>query len=164
MGTPVEEMKEISLTQGKVAIVDDEDYPKLSQHKWYAAKQRTGNFYAVRQSPRVKGKRHQTQIWMHVVIFGTPKGMETDHINGNGLDNRRENLRVVTIRQNQQNRHQKKSSKYPGVFWSTRSGKWIARMRINGKQHHLGYFPVEGDAGNAYVKGCRELVTGAPHE
>lgn len=145
-------MRTISLSQGMVAIVDDEDYSELITHKWFAIKQGSGIWYAARNSPWVKGKHRL--IRMHREIIGTPNGMDTDHINGNGLDNRRENLRVVTHRVNTQNRHQNKSSKYPGVVKDCQSGKWIAQIRVNGIRRYLGRFETEEVAANAYVSAC----------
>lgn len=142
-------MKEIVLTQGKVALVDDEDYLELSKFKWYTVKT-AGLFYAVRHSHMISGMRHT--IFMHREILAFPKGMETDHINGNGLDNRRENLRIVTTRENQQNRHTHKSSKYPGVDWKAKSNKWRSRIQIDNKSQHLGYFNDEKSAAQAYTR------------
>ncbi len=107
--------KEIPLTQGLVAIVDDADYEYLSQFKWCARK--AGNtYYAVRQ----ENKRF---ICMHIQIIGRRPGLEIDHIDGNGLNNRRSNLRFVTLRQNQQNRLYRRYSKYHGVSWDKVNGK-----------------------------------------
>lgn len=76
----------------------------------------------------------------------------TDHLNGDGLDNRRENLRHVTNRQNQQNQHVGRSSKHPGVCWDRRDGKWRAVIHIEGRQKPLGYFTTEQAAAEAYNK------------
>ena len=142
-------MKKLPLTQGQVAIVDDADYEWLSQWKWYAAKI-CNIFYAVRQAKRVNGK--QKNIFMHAEIIGRKEGLEIDHINGNGLDNRRENLRHVTHRENGQNRHDKRSSKYPGVCWHKRDFNWQATIRLNGKAKYLGSFINEEDAFAAYCR------------
>jgi hypothetical protein len=150
--------KEIPLTQGKVAIVDDEDYPELAKYKWYAAKQRTGNFYAVRMPPMVN-KHRGTRISMHRVIIEPPEGMETDHINGNGLDNRRGNLRVVSSRENHQNLHIQKTSRYPGVTWDKSNQKWQVRIQIGKKRRSLGYYDDEATAGALYTTACNELKT-----
>lgn len=95
--------KEIPLTQGKVAIVDDEDYAALSQYKWQVTKRRH-TCYARRA---IGGGKY---LYMHTAILGKKEGFMADHINGNGLDNRRDNLRLVTQRQNSQNRHIPKAS------------------------------------------------------
>lgn len=141
-------MKEIPLTQGKVTLVDDEDFDYLNQFKWCAKKDKK-TYYATREK-REGGKPHR--IYMHSLIIGTPKGMQTDHINGDGLDNRRKNLRIVTNRENSQNRHQIKSSIYPGVY--SRNGKWISQIQIKGKNRQIGTFDNEKAASNAYIFAC----------
>lgn len=146
--------KEISLTQGKVALVDDEDFDYLSQYKWCAHKGRNNIFYAVRN---VRNKKGATMFKMHSVIIGTPSGMDTDHINGDGLDNRKTNLRVVTRRQNIQNLHIPKSSKYPGVTWNKNTRKWRALIRISDRLCHLGLFTDEDEAAEAYVIACADI-------
>ena len=150
--------KEIPLTQGKVALVDDDDYEELSKYKW-CVKKRSHTCYAKRSSKTVSGIRHT--ILMHTVILETPKGMETDHINGNGLDNRKENLRIVTRRGNAQNRRVKKTSKYIGVTRMSDCNRWRAQICINGKKGlNLGLFENEIDAANAYAKACADVGDG----
>lgn len=145
-------MKTIELTQGKVALVDDEDFEELNQHKWYAHKD--GNtFYAGRSI----NKPHPMTIHMHQAIMNAPKGVDIDHINGDGLNNLKSNLRIVTHRQNTQNRHATKSSIYPGVGWHERDKKWRAYITINGKQKHLGHFDVEAEAYAAYLKALEDM-------
>ena len=140
-------MKYINLTQGKQAIVDDGDYEMLmlNKYKWHVEKWRRV-FYAV---SRIK----KEVISMHRLLLGYfPKGYQTDHINGDGLDNRRCNLRKVTIRENGQNRHHPKSSQYPGVSWRKDIKKWSSKIRINGRKRHLGCFENEQEAANIYKK------------
>jgi hypothetical protein len=144
-------MKEIPLTQGKVAIVDDGAFAELSKYRWYAHKI-CNTWYAERNSLCVNGKRHK--IRMHAAIVGTPKGMGTDHVNGNGLDNRRENLRIVTKRQNGQNLHIQKTSRFPGVSWHKRDKKWEAEIKIAGKTHYLGIYDSEEAAARRYQIAC----------
>ena len=150
--------KTIPLTQGKFAIVDDEDYPDLSKYRWYAVK--LGNTYYARRHPLGK-KGNGGFIHMHRIVAGTPKGRDTDHINGNGLDNRRGNLRVVTRRENQQNRHTRKTSKYPGVSWDWQNQKWRASIKAKGKQHNLGRYDDEETAGLVYAMACNAVKIGA---
>jgi len=147
-------MKQIPLTQGQFAIVDDADYEWLNQWKWYAHKN-YNTFYAVRKSKTVNGKRDL--IRMHIEIIGKKEGLITDHINGDGLDNQRHNLRHVTYRQNQQNLHAERSSRFPGVGWFKATGKWRGRVRIGGRLKHLGYFVSETDAFKAYCNAINEL-------
>lgn len=148
--------KEIKLTQEKVTIVDDEDYECLSQFTWYAW--RDGNtFYAGRHIRLINSK--QVRIMMHHIIIGKPPiGHETDHKDGNGLNNRRSNLRHVTRRQNAQNlRNIKLTSQFPGVCGYKRYGKWVARIRINEKRKFLGYFEKELDAAAAYKDALKTI-------
>lgn len=144
-------MKEIKLTQGLKAQVDDEDFERLNQYKWYAHKSRNV-YYARRMSPTINGKRHI--INMHHEILGKPPvGLVSDHIDGDGLKNLRSNLRIVTNRQNCQNRkHTTKTSRYPGVCWGKQNKKWHAQIYINGNFKKLGYFSSETKAFEAYRK------------
>jgi len=143
-------MKEISLTQGQVALVDDDDYEELSQYKWYANKSRRKRFtfYACRNIRLENGKR--TCMVMHRTIIDIPEGMVCDHIDGNGLNNQKSNLRAVSSRQNTQNYHIKMTSKYPGVYWYKKKQKWFVRAYFNGKYNYLGLYDLEIDAFRAY--------------
>ena len=145
-------MKEIFLTQGKVALVDDEDFERLNQFKWQA----------VKNGKTIYGTRSKQQciIYMHHEIIGKPpKGFETDHGNGNGLDNQRYNLKFVTHRQNCQNKKngKKKTSQYPGVCWKKRTRKWQVGIQINGKNKHLGYFVDEKKAFEVYEQAVKNI-------
>lgn len=149
-------MREIALSRGLVALVDDNVYEELNQDKWYATKDNK-TCHAVRWT---KGNRSNRRlIFMHRCILGYPqKGEEIDHINGNGLDNRLINLRFVTRRQNQQNRIGTcKSSRYPGVSWRKDIGKWRSRIRIKGKTKLLGNFSNESEAFQEYKKTVESL-------
>jgi hypothetical protein len=139
-------MKQIPLTKGKFAIVDDEDFEFLSQWKWCAA---CGGKYAGRYET-INGKR--TGILMHRVIAKTPLGMDTDHINMDKLDNRKINLRVCTRRQNLMNKKSEpnSTSKFRGVFLNKKLNKWSAQIKVEGKRTHLGTFKNEEDAAQAY--------------
>jgi len=136
-------MKEILLTQGKVALVDDEDFESLNAFKWHAKKSHNA-FYAMRNSPRINGKRHH--IRMHREIINTPDGMETDHIDRNGLNNQRSNLRVVTNQQNQFNRNPK------GYYFHKPTQKFQAQIWLNGKNIYLGLFETALEAQASYLK------------
>ena len=150
-------MKEIFLTQGKVVLVDDEDFERLKGFKWQLQKGRN-TYYAWRNSPMINGER-DAPIWMHHEIIGfPPKGFVNDHKNGNGLHNFKNNLRHVTVRQNGQNLiHGTKSSKYPGVCWHKKDKKWQAAIRINGPVKYLGQFDIEKEAFEAYRQAVNEL-------
>ncbi|MBZ2166337.1 HNH endonuclease [Methanobacterium spitsbergense] len=153
--------KEIKLTQGKVTLVDDEDFERLNQWKWAAYKD-GNNFYALRniRLGHSKKKRKTKQFRMHRVIMDVPKGEVIDHINGDGLDNRKSNLRICSNRQNLQNqKHRKnKTSRYPGVSWHKSAKKWVAQIVLKGKTKHLGTFADEREAARTYEKAVRESV------
>jgi len=149
-------MKKIPLSQGKVAIVDDEDFDWISKFKWCVALGNKQKPYAIRG--RYKNGTHLT-IRMHREILDTPKGIEGDHINGDTLDNRRANLRNCTKLQNSQNRlpQNKKIGKYKGVTWDSESNKWRAKIRYKRKLHHIGYFVNEIMGASAYDLKAKEL-------
>lgn len=133
-------MKEIALTQGKIALVDDEDYERLNQFKWCV--QKHGRTYYAMRKFVTPHKTHKTQF-IHQQIITVPPGMETDHIDGDGLNNQKSNLRAVTHWENMQNYHaDDKTSKYSGVDFEKGVQRWRARYR--GK--FLGLFDTEDDA------------------
>ena len=149
--------RRIPLTQGKYAIVDPEDYERIAKYKWFAIRFERG-YYAVRTAKDSKGR--QRNVRMHREIMGEPKGKIIDHINHNGLDNRKANLRVVTRQQNTWNKRKQRggcSSKYKGVTWLKRSGKWQVRITYNGKSIFIGYFEDQVDAAKAYDAKAAEL-------
>jgi hypothetical protein len=154
-------MKEIKLTQGKIALVDDEDFETLNVFKWCALKS-AQTFYAVRQQPRsIARELHQKRkhIRMHHVVFGKPpEGKEIDHKDGDGLNNQKNNLRFVTRRQNLQNIiNHSKTSKYPGVDRRKNEKKWRACINIRGEKKVLGIFPSEIAAFNCYRLACESI-------
>ena len=143
-------MMTIDLTQNKQAVVDDEDFSMAQAHNWYADKHKNGRWYAARNK-KIDGKR--SKIYMHRFILGIDAGnRDIDHKNRNGLDNRRENLRVCTRSQNNMNgvAATGKSSKYKGVYWSKAAKKWRAYIKIDGKQHSLGCYGDEVAAAGMY--------------
>jgi len=138
-------MKRIPLTQGKSAIVDDADFAAVSGFKWYAHKIRH-NFYAARHAEK-NGKR--IVVYMHRVIIQTPAGKETDHRNGDGLDNRKRNLKICTRTENGANRPRLNSnnkSGHGGVYWYEKTKKWRAQISRNGRVKCIGYFTRKSDA------------------
>lgn len=143
-------MKKIQLTQGQYSLVDDEDYEYLSQWNWYARKDRKG-FYAQRQGT---DNKRRFQIHMHRVILNLKPtdSVEVDHINGNSLDNRKENLRACSHKDNSRNRrkYSTNTSGYTGVSWHKHTQKWAAKIGVNGKWIHLGIYSNPEDAHNAY--------------
>jgi hypothetical protein len=149
-------MKEIKLTKGKVALVDDSDFEKLNLHKWCTLKGKR-TFYAYRRVGLREGGNKEL-ILMHIAITGKPPdGLMLDHKDGNGLNYQRYNLRFVTNRQNCQNQHVPTSSKYPGVCWLKDREKWHARIRITGRVTHLGTYSTEEEAFNAYRRAVESL-------
>lgn len=140
--------KEIELTQGKVAIVDDEDYEWLNQWKWCYHKSYNGG-YAERTDYK---NGVQKTIKMHREIMNATKGQQIDHKNLNRLDNTKENLRICNIQENSFNRKSKGvTSKYKGVSYSTNGNcKWRARIYCGDKRIHIGYYDNEIDAAKAY--------------
>ena len=146
----------IKLTQKKFAIVDQGDYEDLMKYKWHAHKEKT-NFYAAR-----KGRASEpfNTLVMHRAIMNPPKDLCVDHINHNGLDNRRANLRLATSAQNNWNRSARKwrsSSKYKGVSWDKKEKRWIVSIRCHGKIDFLGRFKNETEAARAYDNAAKKL-------
>lgn len=160
-------MKEISLTQGKFALVDDNMYEKLSQHKWHTHRPKKHLYYALRNAPTINGKRGTIRMH-HIVIGFPPEGLMTDHRDGNGLNNQQENLRFVTSRQNSQNRPTViKTSRYVGVYWHKQGQKWAVYIRKNGAKKYIGLFKSELQAFQAYqqaVESLGELVIDTPQQ
>lgn len=146
--------REIPLTQGKVALVDDEDAELVLAHRWCASKDRT-TFYAMRASgSRSDGTRKITRL--HTFLTGWPL---VDHINGNGLDNRRANLRPASHSENLRNQRLSRAntSGYKGVVWHRASKRWHARIKLNGRTISLKYHATPEDAAHAYDAAAVEL-------
>lgn len=144
-------MKKIPLSQGKVALVDDADYKSLRQHRWYANKIR--HIYYVQRNIQVSNSKRQP-IFMHRVILNAPDGVEIDHINGNGLDNRRSNLRLCTCGEN--SRHQRlrlnNTTGFKGVTIAKQMPRnpYQAQIMINNKQIYLGCHQTAEAAAKVY--------------
>lgn len=152
-------MKQIPLTQGQTAIVDDDIYPFLCQFKWQAAlKKKRGYFYAIRTARIAPGRNGEIQERMHHYIVGRPmKGFVVDHINGNTIDNRRENLRIVTCKQNSQNQYRHRAGKQIGVGYMPNIKRWRAYLRTGKKNVHLGCFKTQEEARAAYLGSIKLL-------
>ncbi len=155
---PSEDVREIPLTKGAVALVDAADFPQLARWNWFLKDdEEWGLRYAVRMS-RVGGKR--SVIRMHVQLMGVTNGLEVDHINRNGLDNRRSNLRLASHSQNAANTRllrRRNSSGLRGVSWSKFARKWRAQLQFEGRHYHLGYFTTKEAAAAAYNAQAVEL-------
>ena len=141
-------MKEIQLTQGKVALVDDEDYDFLMQWKWHVIKPNRNNYYVRRV---VYYGKKRTSILMHREIIKCD-GFIIDHISGNGLDNQKCNLRICKTEQNVLNRRKNINnlSGYKGVSWFKTHKKWRAQIQYKKIVYHLGVFEKRIDAAKAY--------------
>lgn len=143
--------KTIKLTQGFEAIVDDEDYKYLSEGSWciqkYVTLNNTGIMYA-------KASKQGKVVTMHRYLLKPPQGVSIDHINGNGLDNRRQNLRLCSKQGNAANRPKDRikgaTSKFKGVYKPKKYNKWISKITVDGKSIHLGVFEDEVAAAKAY--------------
>lgn len=161
--------KKIPLTQDKFTLVDDIDYKYLMQWKWCAQK-KTNTYYVVRSlhkgEPGYIGRDHCKAIKMHRVILERKLGRKLkdeelcDHISGKGLDNRRDNLRATNTRMNAQNRHEERTSQYPGVSLEKDTGKYRAQIQVNKKIKGLGYFDTQEEAYEEYKEACEIVKSG----
>ena len=152
-------MKKIPLTQGKFALVDDEDFEYLNQFKWFAQKDKL-DFYACRQIKVEKGKQRQTKVSMSRDIMKPSKGMQVDHIDGNGLNNQRTNLRICTNAENTKNKekHKKSKSGFKGVQHNPKKCKkqWEVYIRCNYKSIYVGSYLSREEAAHAYDEAAKK--------
>lgn len=153
-------MIQIPLTQGLFAQIDECDFDLVSQFKWSAHNKRRKTFYAVRVTyPRGKAGGAES-VKMHRLILGIDDpDVLVDHIDGNGLNNTRANLRVCDSAENQRNRGANRNNKLglKGVFECKRSGRWVAKIMANRKSHYLGRFDTPEEAQAAYIAAAKEL-------
>lgn len=153
-----QEVREIALKYGLVALIDDEDYDLVSAYQWYATTSERGHTqYAITRYGY--GRGGWKTLRMHALVMGTdPEGREIDHRNRDGLDNRRTNLRWATKAQRRWNQGVRRDSQsgFKGVHL-LRGRYWTATIRQFGKQLHLGYFPDAESAARAYDQKAREL-------
>lgn len=141
-------MKQIPLTQGKVAIVDDEDYDRLvAMGKWQIEK-RKNTIYATK---KILVNGVMKRVYMHSIVMQA-NGAQVDHKFGDGLDNRKENLRICTHAQNQMNRGVPSNNKsgFKGVCWHKNIKRWVAYIKVNNKNVNIGTFKDKIEAAKAY--------------
>jgi hypothetical protein len=145
----------VPLTRGFVAQIDASDLHKVAGFNWFAVVQ-SYTVYAVRRVSGVKGRG--SKISMHRQIIGATNDVQVDHVDLNGLNNRRENLRIATPQQNCFNRRKTRAntSGFKGVCWNRKSRKWQAGIRINGRSVHLGLFETIDAAYNAYCQAANQ--------
>lgn len=133
------------LTNGYNAVIDSDDFAKVSEYKWYGRRGKNGTIYAT-------STLHKN-VHMHRHILGVNNPKEfVDHIDHDGLNNTKSNLRIVNNSQNMQNMRPNKntSSKFKGVYWNSEKMKWTTQIRINGKTKHIGHFAEEIEAAKRY--------------
>lgn len=149
-------MAEIILNNGAIALVDEFDMDALAAVRWFWS-----NGYASHQERR---DGHPHTVYMHRLLMGEPAGLEVDHINADGLDNRRANLRIVTRSQNEQAKHRVRSDSTTGVRGVERihGGRYRARIWLDGKAIPLGCFRTIEEAAVAASEGRRRFFTHAP--
>lgn len=148
-------MKLISVHGGHFAKVDDEDFDMLSQMRWHAMRG-VSTVYAATNVKRENG-RYGT-VAMHRIVNKTPHGLDTDHIDGDGLNNIRANLRIATRTENGRNRAPNRggTSAAKGVYWNKRKRRWIASIRVNKVLVFLGQHRSEDDAAAAYANAAKQ--------
>lgn len=141
-------MKKIPLSQGKFALVDDEDFEWLSQWRRYAEKL-GGTYYGARNTQNPKGT-----IRLHRLVMGAKQGEIVDHIDHDGLNNQKENLRICSYQTNILNRRdlsKANKSGVSGVCWSKQHQRWTARTSYKGKMVYIGQFKNLEDAAMAVI-------------
>src|ERR1017187_10410349 len=147
---------QIALPCGRFALIDEQDFEDLRQFKWFSDV-RKGQTYVHRNAG--KGRKDRRIERLHRRIMQATKGQIVDHINGDGLDNRRCNLRLVTVSQNGHNTGPRVRNKsgYKGVS-PYKGGKWQAHLKVGGKRLYLGVFTNVKEAARAYNKAVYEYV------
>lgn len=157
----VNKMKHMPLTKGQFAIVDNDMFDYLNQWKWYAL-EGPNTYYAIRTINKTSSV-NRSSVLMHrfILDLGNKNNTEVDHIDGNGLNNQRDNLRVVTTRQNQGNSRNHRAGRLVGTTQVHKKvGSkiyiyWYAQIIINGKKTFLGSFKTEQEAHDVYIKALK---------
>lgn len=137
---------QITLKNGAVIQIDEEDYAIVEKHRWYTTK--SGSRKKTYACTKINGQK----VLIHRIILSAESGQVVDHINGDGMDNRKVNLRLCTHTQNLWNQKKNKNNRsgYKGVFYSQHHGRWAAEINADRTRHFLGYFEVIEDAARAY--------------
>ncbi len=152
----------VPLTQGYEAIIDAADVHLVDGVNWYAlvVRRRDKSVWSVYAQWRGRGKNGcLSTVYLHRVIAGTPDHMMTDHVSGDGLDNRRANLRHATCADNQHNSKKaiNNTSGIKGVHWNKQAGKWRAQIQVNRRRMTVGAFTNIDDAAAAYAEASARL-------
>lgn len=147
---------EVPLTQGFVALIDDEDAERVALRKWCAQRGNTGGYYAI--SPR-QWRARVPAVLLHRYILEAPQGVKVDHIDQNPMNCRRENLRLATQSQNGCNRGKQanNTSGFKGVYWHREGKKWYVKIKARGENHYRGMFVDPAEAARVYDSLAREL-------
>lgn len=147
-------MIKIPLTHNRFALIDDEDAVKVLPYKWRVIQNRyaVGRLHGISKNPSVR---------LHRLVMDAPYDMDVDHIDHDGFNNQKDNLRICTTSQNLANqRPQKrvgKTSRFKGVFWASEKRKWQAQVKKDGKKIFLGRFLNENDAATAYNEAAKQI-------
>lgn len=151
----------VPLTKGYEAVIDAADVPLIEGRDWFASVRRrsNGSVRAVYAAQKQIGAGKWPPVLMHRIIANTPDGMETDHRDGDGLNNRRDNLRPATKAQNAFNQKMsvRNASGFKGVYWDKVRAKWQAQISVGGSSRSLGHFTAKEEAATAYAKASAEL-------
>lgn len=154
----IEVMKILKIRIGKdrFALVDQADYDFIKDYLWYCSANKWGAY--VQGFPKGQAGNNRKRVSMHRVILNAPKGMCVDHINGNGLDNRRGNIRLCTPAENSYNRklQHNSTSGHRGVYWHKASRRWRARISYARENISLGYYNNLEDAAKAYKEAAKK--------
>lgn len=135
-------MKEIPLTQGRIALIDDEDYERVMRFRWRARRDKKTWYAETGPSDR--------SVFLHNFILGTAPGFEGEHRDSDGLNNRRGNLRIATRSQNCMNRRGWSKYGYKGIYKISTGDRYGARIQVGKKIHQIGCFDSPEEAARAY--------------
>ena len=150
-------MKYVEMEGGNKVMIDDEHYEWINSYNWHPVTNYSKNTKITYATTLING----LVIYMHRFIMKAPKKKVVHHIDGDGLNNQKNNLEIVSHRENLLMRNWKKTSKYPGVSWNKQTNKWIAIIQINGRPKYLGAYHEEWRAAKAY-RHAFEVVEGKP--